>query len=579
MMNFLLHLPKGMNKVEVSMVLIDQALEINTPAVAEEVILAQIVAGQQALHNTQLSQGILKAKRQHRRKSAAATGSHPPIEKSGKTPHSQSVIIFDCQDQAAFAAFEKSGKTSHSQSVLVSDCQDQLKKAEGPTDFGLIFHHGNLKNTDFGFSFHHGNLKNSEGKTEFGFTFHHDNPDRMTSMSLSKPCSKHVWYSCRMKPFELFGSYSPVDRGVKGGKCRSEDTHLISIKHMQNCSIDGCAELNAGKVPIGTYGAVTLTHEGHPVIIKQEENTTQSPAELEDFGSIVSNVLMKPDTHQGNINLCGFTIPIWQKNDLKKIPMYLLTDQAWKELSHVILSRDQPWDASEQDREVNMDHIAHRTKVMNGRTHIALSVRRFDDEGQDQHRNKYAMQNRTTLHQVTCHYVRRQDIDSLMQTMDLPNISLTGNRERAVSSHDAIYYGLLSSTPASTQSYSWLRASWEGSSTTISTPQTVQRSVSSGQQMLLFPTRYINCVEHTHCALLAVVRNGIHNATVQVHACDSIIQAAKGRILAMGSGSPHQQRAWYLMHCQNSGGTEIFWARPRKSGTFSLESFQLFNPT
>jgi hypothetical protein len=106
---------------------------------------------------------------------------------------------------------------------------------------------------------------------------------------------------------------------------------------MQHCFIDGCDELNTGKVPLGTFGAVTLTHEGPPVIIKQEEKTTQSSAELEDFGSTVSYVLMKPDIYQGNINLCGFAIPIWQKNDLKKIPMHLLTDQAWKELSHVIL--------------------------------------------------------------------------------------------------------------------------------------------------------------------------------------------------------------------------------------------------
>jgi hypothetical protein len=79
---------------------------------------------------------------------------------------------------------------------------------------------------------------------------------------------------------------------------------------------------------------------------KQEEKTIQSPPELEDYVCIVSNALVKLDTHQGNIKLCGFAIPIWHKDDLKKIPMYLLTDEEWKELSHVILSRDQTWDAS-----------------------------------------------------------------------------------------------------------------------------------------------------------------------------------------------------------------------------------------
>jgi hypothetical protein len=114
---------------------------------------------------------------------------------------------------------------------------------------------------------------------------------------------------------------------------------------MQYSSIDCCDELNAGELPIGTFAAVTLTPEGPAVIIKQEK-TTQSPGELERlrlyWSCIVFNVLMKLDTHQGKIKLCGFAIPISQKNDLMKIPMHLLADQEWKELSHVILSRDQP---------------------------------------------------------------------------------------------------------------------------------------------------------------------------------------------------------------------------------------------
>jgi hypothetical protein len=69
---------------------------------------------------------------------------------------------------------------------------------------------------------------------------------------------------------------------------------------------------------------------------------------------------------------------------------------------------------------------------MNGRTHIALSERRFDGQGQDQHRNKNTIQNRTTVHQVTGHHVPRQDIDSLMYTMGLPNIFLNGIGERTV---------------------------------------------------------------------------------------------------------------------------------------------------
>jgi hypothetical protein len=155
--------------------------------------------------------------------------------------------------------------------------------------------------------------------------------------------------------------------------------------------------------------------------------------ELEDYGCIISNALMKKDRNQVNIKLYDFAVPVCHKTDLKMIPMHLLTDQGWKEISHVILSRDQPWDASKQDRELNPDHIVHRIKVMNGWTYIALSDRKFDDQGQDPERNKCAMQNRTTVHQVTCDHVPRQDIDSLVHTIDLSNILLSRIGERTVS--------------------------------------------------------------------------------------------------------------------------------------------------
>jgi hypothetical protein len=41
---------------------------------------------------------------------------------------------------------------------------------------------------------------------------------------------------------------------------------LISAKPMQNCSIEGCYELNAGKLSVGTFVAVTQTLEGPAVI-------------------------------------------------------------------------------------------------------------------------------------------------------------------------------------------------------------------------------------------------------------------------------------------------------------------------
>jgi hypothetical protein len=87
------------------------------------------------------------------------------------------------------------------------------------------------------------------------------------------------------------------------------------------------------------------------------------PAELEDYGCIVSNALMKMDKNQDSIKLYGFAVPVCHKIGLVKVPMNLLTDHEWKELSHVILSRDQPWDASKQDRELNQDHVAHCTKL------------------------------------------------------------------------------------------------------------------------------------------------------------------------------------------------------------------------
>jgi hypothetical protein len=102
---------------------------------------------------------------------------------------------------------------------------------------------------------------------------------------------------------------------------------------------------------------VTQTLEEFAVVIKQEEKTIHLPAEMDDYGCIVSNALMELDRNQDNMKLYGFAVPVCHKIDSVKIPMHLLTDQEWKELSHVILSRDQPWDASKQDRQLNQDHI------------------------------------------------------------------------------------------------------------------------------------------------------------------------------------------------------------------------------
>jgi hypothetical protein len=151
-----------------------------------------------------------------------------------------------------------------------------------------------------------------------------------------------------------------MDRGVNRGKPRPENTRLISTKPMHYCSIDGFEEpsqasiqspflkyeeLNAGELPFGTFGAVILTNDGSAVIIKQEEKTINLPAELEDYSCFVSNALTKMDWNQDNLKLYGFAVPVCHKIGLVKVPMDLLIDQEWKELSHVIPYRDRPCDA------------------------------------------------------------------------------------------------------------------------------------------------------------------------------------------------------------------------------------------
>jgi hypothetical protein len=46
---------------------------------------------------------------------------------------------------------------------------------------------------------------------------------------------------------------------------------------MHYCSISGCSEQNAKELPLGTFGDVTLTHEGSAVITKQEDKTIHVP--------------------------------------------------------------------------------------------------------------------------------------------------------------------------------------------------------------------------------------------------------------------------------------------------------------
>jgi hypothetical protein len=137
-----------------------------------------------------------------------------------------------------------------------------------------------------------------------------------------------------MNQFKLIGSFSPVDRQENGGECRSEETRLIVIHPIQYFCVGDSNELNAGKLPIGTFRAGDQTHEGPPFITmyqcaesKQQQKSFHSPSQLEDYDCIESNTLLKLDGHQVNITLYGFPVPIWHKNCLMKIPMHLCTDQ------------------------------------------------------------------------------------------------------------------------------------------------------------------------------------------------------------------------------------------------------------
>jgi hypothetical protein len=138
-----------------------------------------------------------------------------------------------------------------------------------------------------------------------------------------------------MNQFKLIGSFSPVDRQENGGEGMSVETRLIVIHPIQYFSVGDSDELNAGKLPIGTFRAGNQTHEGSAFITmcqcaesKQQQKTFHSPSQLEDSGCIVFNTLLKLDGHQvNNITLYGFPVPIWHKNCLMKIPMHLCIDQ------------------------------------------------------------------------------------------------------------------------------------------------------------------------------------------------------------------------------------------------------------
>jgi hypothetical protein len=141
--------------------------------------------------------------------------------------------------------------------------------------------------------------------------------------------------------------------------------------------------MNVGELPFGTFGAVTLTHDGSAVIIKQEEKTIQLPAELEDHGCIVSNALTKMDRNQDSIKLYGFAVPVCHKIGLVKVPMNLLTDQEGKELSHVIPYRDRPWDASKQDRELKSVSGQQETDSMSALKDQDSKEKEGQDRGRD----------------------------------------------------------------------------------------------------------------------------------------------------------------------------------------------------
>ena len=151
---------------------------------------------------------------------------------------------------------------------------------------------------------------------------------------------------------------SLIDRGANGG-CAGKDMRVID-RRFRTVSVQGAMDHQVNDIPVGTTGGVIDTDKGpvigicHQYALTDTGHTIHSCVQLEDNGLDVNDRSVHVSGGLQRIRTPdGHTIPLSFENGLPRMNIRPFTDAEWDTLPHVVLTRDNEWDPTVFDHQVD----------------------------------------------------------------------------------------------------------------------------------------------------------------------------------------------------------------------------------
>ena len=182
-----------------------------------------------------------------------------------------------------------------------------------------------------------------------------------------------------------FGSL--INGGATGGMS-GDDVMVIEYQDWY-ADVTGCTDQTVKDIPLATVAGIVRSTSG-PVIWVMHEyahlgkgKTIHSIAQLEDFENDVDERSLKNKRKPGKQRIVtkdGYVFPIQIRNGLPEVDMEKPSKEQFDSFPHVIMTRDDMWDPSVLDNELNLDEF-HECLQYPAENEEAFFDARVDDTG------------------------------------------------------------------------------------------------------------------------------------------------------------------------------------------------------
>ena len=169
---------------------------------------------------------------------------------------------------------------------------------------------------------------------------------------------------------------SLVDSGANGGLL-GEDVRVLEVDTFNKIDVTGVGQNAITGLNIAQGAAVVETMDEGPIVVIMSQyanhgkgKTIHSKSQLEHFGGVVNDSALAVGGRQSLITPEGYIVPLHVRDGLFYMDMHAPSDEELRDLPHVFLTSDAPWDPSV------LDHEFHPNDFGDAAGHDDVTVRR-----------------------------------------------------------------------------------------------------------------------------------------------------------------------------------------------------------